>query len=281
VSNLANLSRTDFAYITCPVHESKQQKCSTWYDGRGRLRARCWTAGCDEDAILAALGEPLIRRATANSVRSTAVQKQYQKQRADKLEKSLRNRIVDINADGGMSMKARRSPKPEYRAELLARPFSLELLAEAKRLPLEFLKRECRLRQGGGFTHKPVVILYFSLSNRHLFDRRRLALKGDRFRQPLGVSLAPYGLWRLRRDLERTRGELFICEGESDCWTFWFLNHAALGLPGASNAKLLQRKHLYGVRNLIVWQEPGDAGARFAETVVERLRYLRSNANVD
>ena len=43
--------------ICCPAHGGGDLNCSVWRDERGRLHAKCWSHGCDERAILAALGE--------------------------------------------------------------------------------------------------------------------------------------------------------------------------------------------------------------------------------
>ena len=54
--------------------------------------------------------------------------------------------------------------------------------------------------------------------------------------------LVPYGVWRLAGS--RELGYLVLVEGESDCWTLWHHDLPALGLPGATMAKLLDLKYL-------------------------------------
>ena len=55
--------------IRCPVHGGGDPNVSLWRDDRGRLRAKCWSHGCDGRDILAALGEPE-RYATETSHRT-------------------------------------------------------------------------------------------------------------------------------------------------------------------------------------------------------------------
>lgn len=65
---------------------------------------------------------------------------------------------------------------------------------------------------------------------------------------------------------------LFICEGESDCWALWFHGHAALGVPGAGNYKLVQSAHLTGVRRVNLLQDSDQAGEDFVRNMAVRLR---------
>ena len=43
-------------HLRCPAHGGKDPNCSLWRDERGLPRARCWSRGCAERDILAALG---------------------------------------------------------------------------------------------------------------------------------------------------------------------------------------------------------------------------------
>src|SRR5690349_20064020 len=55
----------------------------------------------------------------------------------------------------------------------------------------------------------------------------------------------PYGLWRL--DAATAQGRLFIVEGASDCWAGWLHGLPILGLPGATQSKMLPVKDLADV----------------------------------
>jgi len=68
--------------------------------------------------------------------------------------------------------------------------------------------------------------------------------------------------------------ELVIVEGESDCWTLWAEGFPALGIPGATAAKVLESQHLDGVEKVYVFQEPDNGGTAFVRGVSERLSDL-------
>lgn len=89
---------------------------------------------------------------------------------------------------------------------------------------------------------------------------------------PGDEPIIPYGLWRL--DSSRRNREVWLVEGESDCWTMWYHNLSALGLPGASTAKILEAAHLASVAKLWVWREPDQGGASFVAGVAKRLHEL-------
>ena len=113
------------------------------------------------------------------------------------------------------------------------------------------------------------------------FDGRLIARKWQlRSRGKRRVEMA---LWRATRalrpvassrGLKRSRGELHIVEGESDCWAFWYHGFAALGIPGASCARLLEREHFQRVRKYFVVEEPDQGGRAFIRGMRQRLREL-------
>jgi len=43
--------------VKCPVHRGGDRNCAIWRDERGRVHAKCWSRGCPEQEILAALGD--------------------------------------------------------------------------------------------------------------------------------------------------------------------------------------------------------------------------------
>jgi hypothetical protein len=150
---------------------------------------------------------------------------------------------------------------------------TLEQLATAKKLPVKFLRDECRVTPG--YFGSGVHIQYFGFTGDFVARKWRFKLKAkEGSKWPFGVPLAIYGEWRVQRDLQRNRGKLFIVEGESDCWTLWHQGYAALGIPGASNAKLLQRAHFIGVRDYIVIAEADHGGITFERGLKRRLREL-------
>lgn len=146
---------------------------------------------------------------------------------------------------------------------------TVSLLAWDKRLPADFLK-ECGLANCDG----GVEIPYFDQNKKRLVTKKRVALvakEGSIW--PKGEALVAYGLWRLKDAAEA--GRLVLVEGESDCWTLWNHGIPALGLPGASASKCLTVELLANVRELYVWQEPGDGGADFVNGIARKLEEFK------
>lgn len=149
---------------------------------------------------------------------------------------------------------------------------TVEELADAKKLPVEFLNR---LTVTNGF--RCVEMAYFTRDCGLACTRRRVSLDGSGDRPKVlserGKDLHAYGEWS--SPLIPERGEdLVLVEGESDCWTLWFHGVAALGIPGASAASVLMSRHLEGVKTISVWKEPDRGGEAFLAGVVKRLTAL-------
>jgi hypothetical protein len=69
----------------------------------------------------------------------------------------------------------------------------------------------------------------------------------------------------------RRLGYLIAVEGESDCWTGWHHGLPFIGIPGANNAKVIEREHVDGIGRIYVWREPDAGGAAFVPKFAERL----------
>ncbi|MCI0460794.1 MAG: DUF3987 domain-containing protein [Gemmataceae bacterium] len=103
--------------------------------------------------------------------------------------------------------------------------------------------------------------------------KRRTALKASEGSYwPKGQPLTAYGQWRLR-DADRA-GYVLLVEGESDCWAVWHHGLPALGVPGATATKALEREHVEGLERVYVWREPDQGGDQFVPGVAARLRQL-------
>ena len=142
-------------------------------------------------------------------------------------------------------------------------------LAWDKRLPADFLKAQglSNLEEGG------VEIAYLDERRKRVATRYRTALTAkEGSKWATGDKPVPYGLWRLS---DVKDGKLTLVEGESDAWTLWHHGIAALGIPGADMAKKLELAHLAGVKELYVWQEPGQGGETFVNGVGWRLKELK------
>lgn len=112
-----------------------------------------------------------------------------------------------------------------------------------------------------------VEIPYFD-SDGVEYERVRLRFGDRKFLwSPGNEPLHLYGLWRpVPWDKP-----VIICEGESDCWSLW-LNHVpAIGVPGASNYKLLNGSIFSDVKTLAIAEEPDEAGKSFAFDAAQQL----------
>lgn len=144
---------------------------------------------------------------------------------------------------------------------------SLKDLAVDKELPLSFLSE-----LGLSNRHDGVVIPY-KLKDGSLAPRQRLrtalrAKDGSIWLFGKGRPV-PYGLWR--RDDAVNAGYAALVEGESDCWTAWFHEIPALGIPGATMARTLRAEHVKGIGKLYVVKEPDQGGERFVAGIASRL----------
>ena len=158
---------------------------------------------------------------------------------------------------------------------------TLAAYADAKRLPLDFLK-ECGLSELS-YDRRPAVRMpYLAPDGTESAVRYRVALEkteyGDRFKWKKGAKAQLYGLDRL--DDARKRGYVIIVEGESDCRTLWYHGEPAIGVPGASTWKdARDAQHLDGIDRIYVVMEPdagGDAVRKWlgASAIRERVTIL-------
>ncbi|HSV31727.1 MAG TPA: hypothetical protein VLH40_06875 [Atribacteraceae bacterium] len=148
---------------------------------------------------------------------------------------------------------------------------TLEDLAAAKKLPVEFL-RDLGLQtvklQGG----QAVRVPYLTPAGEELAVRYRLALNGGaRFRWRKGDKTTLYGLQRI--DHARSAGYVLLVEGESDCWSAWFHDVPALGIPGKTIWKTGWEAAVDGLQPYL-WCEPG------AFDLVERVAKTAKNLRV-
>jgi len=157
---------------------------------------------------------------------------------------------------------------------------TLSDLAAAKKLPVDFLRHlgltDCRF-QGSNAVRIP----YADESGNIVAIRFRVGLSpsGPRFKWRRGDRATLYGLVRLEQ-IQRL-GWVLLVEGETDCWTAWFHNLPALGIPGKSIwREEWGKKHLSGL-DVFVWQEPDaqDLVLRIAKTL-PRFRVIRSPAGI-
>jgi len=148
--------------------------------------------------------------------------------------------------------------------------FSLAEYAEAKRLPVDFLKTTFAVTERKRGERVSLRMPYLDQEGKELCVRYRIAMDGDKFRWATGSKLNLYGLWLL----DTTALDVILVEGESDAQTLIYHGIPALGIPGAQNWKSAWAEIVAG-RNLYAWREPDDAGANFVARVGKDIADLR------
>ncbi len=153
-------------------------------------------------------------------------------------------------------------------------PITVSTLAEAKRLPVDFLKS----LGIGDFKYKgraAVRIPYYGENGQELAVRFRLSLTGaNRFKWRKGDRPLPYGL--NRQDTAKKTGWVLIVEGESDYWTCLLYDIPALAAPGKGIWPPSWGSYIKGCE-VYVWQEPDaeDFTLRVLKSAPD-LRYIRA-----
>jgi hypothetical protein len=143
---------------------------------------------------------------------------------------------------------------------------TLDQLANAKKLPVDFLK-SLGLKDWK-YEDKPAVLMpYFDEKGEQLVWRYRIALDGkDKFRSKSGERLALYGLDMLAEI--KQAGWVLIVEGESDRWTCVYHKIPCLAVPGKNNWKDEWKTFLDGL-DTYVYQEPG--AEKFTASIAKSL----------
>lgn len=109
--------------------------------------------------------------------------------------------------------------------------FSLAEYAEAKALPVDFLKTTFSVTESKRGARVSLRMPYLDQEGKEACVRYRIAMDGDKFRWSKGSKLNLYGLWLL----DQAAVDVILVEGESDTQTLTFHGIPALGVPGAKN----------------------------------------------
>ncbi|HEY5521119.1 MAG TPA: hypothetical protein VIK08_10700 [Candidatus Limnocylindrales bacterium] len=149
-------------------------------------------------------------------------------------------------------------PRPDNHSAGL----TLAELAVAKGLPEDFLHGH-GLRDDWYYGQPAVAMEYRTAEGARAYDRWRIALTGDRFRQPAGVTLIPYGLDKLMT--EGNPPSIVLCEGETDALTCWLQGIPALGIPGASSFQDAWASYIDALLVYVI-QEPDIGGQTLVST---------------
>jgi len=156
---------------------------------------------------------------------------------------------------------------PRQRGAVQQNIISLLDIAQAKKIPWKFLCNLGIVEESRGL-RIPYYMLDGMPAPRYRIRTALTAKEGSWWNKGLG-DIIPYGLERLAE--ARQAGFLVVVEGESDCWTLWFHQFPALGLPGADMTSKLKSDYLAGIERLYVVREPDAAGTKFVEDVARLL----------
>jgi hypothetical protein len=234
----------------CPGHGDTNPSLSVTESG-GKILIKCF-AGCSPEAIVESLGLTMSDLFSDGQGRGGY--------------KTIGQGCEPVNTTDNHVQKG-------LTASMLT-GVNLVTLAEAKHLPVDFLK-SLGISDFKYVGQPSVKIPYYSEDGTETAVRFRLALSGDsRFKWRKGDHAMPYGLNRLGRI--RKAGWGLIVEGESDCWTAWFHNIPALGAPGKGIWPTAWCDYIKGIE-VYVWQEPEaeDFVLRVLESAPD-LRYIRA-----
>ena len=163
------------------------------------------------------------------------------------------------------SVKTPKRSKPKQSKAESLQGATLQALSLAKGLPVEHLQS-----MGWADTKYagvPAVAIPYPNGVRY---RVGITTK-DRFRWKKGSKPSLYGLDAI--DQIRETGWALLVEGETDVAAARMMGIPALGIPGATLWKPAWAKHLEGIE-VFVWQEPGQAGAKFAEKIAGSIEPL-------
>jgi len=145
---------------------------------------------------------------------------------------------------------------------------SLLDLALEKQLHWKFLFQLGVMELPSGDLQIPYHLPDGTLAPRHRIRTALVAKEGSLWSKGKG-TIVPYGLSRLEE--ARKAGYLVLVEGESDCWTLWYQQFPALGLPGAEMARTLEESMLAGIDRLYIMQEPDAGGTAFVTQITRKL----------
>ena len=262
----------------CPAHDDRNTPNLHVGEAEdGGVLLHCF-AGCSQDELLAALEDRGVRKrdlfpqGNDNGEAGGRGVPLPPKSRA----------TLQPHPEKGDGMRKKGLQDPVQPSATPLQPCTLEAYAEAKKLPVEYL-RELGLSTVGYMGKKAVRMPYLTEDGQEGAVCLRIALEksvqGDnRFRWRKRSKPALYGLWRM--DRVREAGYAVIVEGESDCHTLWHHGIEALGVPGAGNWKEEWVEHLEGVEKVYAVIEPDEGGEALREKLTaspalhDRLRLV-------
>jgi archaellum biogenesis ATPase FlaH len=149
---------------------------------------------------------------------------------------------------------------------------TLEVFAQAKRLPIEFLREHGVKEAKGKDGRSYLAFEYKGIDGQVIPEATRLRFNmSERPMAKRGGKPTLYGLWR-QAELLAEEGELLLVEGESDALTAWLYGLPAAGVPGKTLLKTLDPQFFQDFRSLYVWEEPDAQG--WTQKVAAKLKDL-------
>ena len=149
---------------------------------------------------------------------------------------------------------------------------TIEELVQSKGLTVEFLTSLGVTEgvAGSGSSRRPCVdIPYVDNRGEVVSVHKRLCLDGNpKFIWRRGDKTTLYGLAKLKEI--REAGWVIIVEGETDCWTLWFHDLPALGLPGASTWRAEYSELIRGLK-VYHWAEPDVGGDGLLRSIAQDI----------
>ena len=240
-------------HTRCPAHDDQHPSLSIREGDDGRVLLHCH-AGCETDAILAALNIP----------------------------------AADLFPQEPRQVRRARTRKAVTRGSRSAKKatgYTVEQYAQDKQLPPEFLEETFGLsnvKKSGVYV---VRIPYRDELGRETAIRYRHSLNSEkRFSWQKGATPTLYGLDRLSHI--REQGYVLLVEGESDGHTGWHHGIPVLGIPGARTWQDGWAIHLEQLDPIYVVREPDQGGQalrdRLADSpVAARLRVVQLDGAKD
>lgn len=149
--------------------------------------------------------------------------------------------------------------------------YTLAQYAFEKRLPEEWLQKECFLSTGKDRKDGTLYmkIPYLDENGKESTYRKRYAHKDFRWKYGSAGKIGLYGEWKLSRI--RDAGYAAIVEGESDSQSMWYMEISTLGVPGASMFKPHMAGMLQDLR-IYIHQEQDRGGETFMKKMLSGLR---------
>ena len=149
--------------------------------------------------------------------------------------------------------------------------YTLAQYAFEKRLPEEWLQKECFLSTGKDRKDGTLYMKtpYLDENGKESTYRKRYAHKDFRWKYGSAGKIGLYGEWKLSRI--RDAGYAAIVEGESDSQSMWYMGISTLGVPGASMFKPHMAGMLQDLR-IYIHQEQDRGGETFMKKMLSGLR---------